>query len=241
MGGAPSRSSTEAITVAMSVKPIRRPRNASTATSSAAFLLVPLLSVVLAGLWGLPDLPGSVWPALGRSVAVALGSAGLCIALALPIALRPGPLSTLAGLVPLSASALVVGTGLFIILRPVIPPGTLALPVTAVVNAGCPVFEYSPRQVKLALVGAGGRGTGAVADRLRVAKHIKLVAIADAVRDALREEEGWRPAHVEGYPRQEWILLDYDYFVVHVFTPATRAFYDLERLWGHATRLEVEA
>ena len=69
----------------------------------------------------------------------------------------------------------------------------------------------------------------------------QLVAIADAIRDALREEEGWRPAHVEGYPRQEWILLDYDYFVVHVFTPATRAFYDLERLWGHATRLEVEA
>jgi ribosome-associated protein len=69
----------------------------------------------------------------------------------------------------------------------------------------------------------------------------QLVAIADAVRDALREEEGWRPAHVEGYPRQEWILLDYDYFVVHVFTPTTRAFYDLERLWGHATRLEIEA
>ena len=67
----------------------------------------------------------------------------------------------------------------------------------------------------------------------------QLVAIADAVRDALREEEGWRPTHVEGYPRQEWILLDYDRFVVHVFTPATRSFYDLERLWGEAGRLEV--
>ena len=70
----------------------------------------------------------------------------------------------------------------------------------------------------------------------------QLVAIADAVRDALRENEGWRPTHVEGYPRQEWILLDYDHFVVHVFTPATRSFYDLERLWGGAAgRLEVEA
>jgi ribosome-associated protein len=67
----------------------------------------------------------------------------------------------------------------------------------------------------------------------------QLVAIADAVRDALREQEGWRPTHVEGYPRQEWILLDYDRFVVHVFTPATRSFYDLERLWGDAARLEV--
>jgi ribosome-associated protein len=66
----------------------------------------------------------------------------------------------------------------------------------------------------------------------------QLVAIADAVLDTLRTE-GWRPAHIEGYPRQEWILLDYGSFVVHVFTPRTRAFYDLERLWGGAGRLEV--
>jgi len=66
----------------------------------------------------------------------------------------------------------------------------------------------------------------------------QLVAIADAVLEALRAE-GRRPGHVEGYPRQEWILLDYGGFVVHVFTPRTRAFYDLERLWGGATRVEV--
>jgi ribosome-associated protein len=68
----------------------------------------------------------------------------------------------------------------------------------------------------------------------------QLVAIADAVVDALRAE-GRRPAHVEGYPRGEWILLDYASFVVHVFTPRTRAFYDLERLWGGAKRLEISA
>ena len=47
-----------------------------------------------------------------------------------------------------------------------------------------------------------------------------------------------RPAaeHVEGYPRQEWILLDYADLVVHVFTARTRTFYDLERLWGGAGR-----
>jgi len=66
----------------------------------------------------------------------------------------------------------------------------------------------------------------------------QMVAIADAVRDALRAE-GWHPSHVEGYPRQEWILMDYTDFVVHVFTPRTRVFYDLERLWGGATRREV--
>lgn len=66
----------------------------------------------------------------------------------------------------------------------------------------------------------------------------QLVAIADAVLDALRAE-GRRPDHVEGYPRQEWILLDYASFVVHVMTARTRAFYDLERLWGGAGRVEV--
>jgi ribosome-associated protein len=66
----------------------------------------------------------------------------------------------------------------------------------------------------------------------------QLVAIADAVVDALRAQ-GRRPAHVEGYPRHEWILLDYSSFVVHVMTPRTRAFYDLERLWGGAQRVEV--
>ena len=66
----------------------------------------------------------------------------------------------------------------------------------------------------------------------------QLVAIADAVLDALRAQ-GVRPSHSEGYPRQEWILLDFDSFVVHVFTPRTRSFYDLERLWGGAKRLEV--
>lgn len=66
----------------------------------------------------------------------------------------------------------------------------------------------------------------------------QLVAIADAVMEALRAAAR-RPVHVEGYPRHEWILLDYGSFVVHVMTPKSRAFYDLERLWGGSERLEV--
>ena len=66
----------------------------------------------------------------------------------------------------------------------------------------------------------------------------QLVAMADSVRDVLREN-GRRPNHVEGYPRQEWILLDYGDFVVHLFTSGTRSFYDLERLWGGAVRTEL--
>lgn len=63
-------------------------------------------------------------------------------------------------------------------------------------------------------------------------------AIADAVIEAL-ENDGARPAHVEGYDRSEWILLDYFDFIVHVFAPETRMFYGLERLWGNAERVEL--
>jgi ribosome-associated protein len=65
-------------------------------------------------------------------------------------------------------------------------------------------------------------------------------AIADAVMETLADK-GAKPAHVEGYDRSEWILLDYFDFIVHVFAPETRVFYDLERLWGNADRIEVGA
>ena len=66
----------------------------------------------------------------------------------------------------------------------------------------------------------------------------QVQAIADAVEEALRAEK-IRPAHVEGYARAEWILMDFFTFIVHVFSPQTREFYSLERLWGDAVRIEV--
>jgi len=63
-------------------------------------------------------------------------------------------------------------------------------------------------------------------------------AIADAVEEALRATKV-RPNHVEGYDRGEWVLMDFFTFIVHVFTPQTRDFYSLERLWGDAERIEV--
>src|SRR3954464_6755459 len=63
-------------------------------------------------------------------------------------------------------------------------------------------------------------------------------AIADAVEDTLKAAK-LRPAHIEGYDRAEWILMDYFTFIVHIFTPQTRAFYSLERLWGDAERIEI--
>lgn len=66
----------------------------------------------------------------------------------------------------------------------------------------------------------------------------QVKAIADAVEETLRAAKV-RPAHVEGYDRAEWVLMDFFTFIVHVFTPQTREFYSLERLWGDAERIEV--
>jgi ribosome-associated protein len=68
----------------------------------------------------------------------------------------------------------------------------------------------------------------------------QIRAIADSVMETLAED-GVKPAHVEGYDRSEWVLLDYFDFIVHIFVPETRMFYGLERLWGNAERIEVPA
>src|SRR6185295_12010102 len=68
----------------------------------------------------------------------------------------------------------------------------------------------------------------------------QIRAIADAIMEALAED-GAKPAHVEGYQRSEWVLLDYFDFIVHIFAPETRVFYGLERLWGNAERVDLPA
>lgn len=68
----------------------------------------------------------------------------------------------------------------------------------------------------------------------------QVQAIADAVEAGLKAD-GQPAALVEGYNRGEWILLDYFTFIVHVFLPAQRTFYALERLWGGAEPIEVSA
>ena len=65
----------------------------------------------------------------------------------------------------------------------------------------------------------------------------QIQAISDEVEQRL-EKVGLHPAHVEGYKQAEWVLLDYVDFVVHVFSQKARKYYDLERLWKAARRLE---
>lgn len=61
----------------------------------------------------------------------------------------------------------------------------------------------------------------------------QVKAIVDAIEDVLRKA-GVKPLHIEGAERAEWVLIDGFDFIVHVFTPDTREFYGLERLWGSA-------
>lgn len=66
-----------------------------------------------------------------------------------------------------------------------------------------------------------------------------VTAIADHVVDELKQA-GTRPLSVEGERGGRWILIDYFSFVVHVFHPAAREFYQLERLWGDAPAHRLE-
>jgi ribosome-associated protein len=68
----------------------------------------------------------------------------------------------------------------------------------------------------------------------------QIQAIGDAIVEAVGAR-GAKPALVEGYERGEWVLIDYFDFIVHIFQPATREFYSLERLWADAERVAVKA
>jgi ribosome-associated protein len=62
-------------------------------------------------------------------------------------------------------------------------------------------------------------------------RHVK--SVADNVIDVCKKQ-GVRPLGTEGQEKSDWVLVDLGDVVVHVMLPATRAFYDLERLWEHS-------
>lgn len=66
----------------------------------------------------------------------------------------------------------------------------------------------------------------------------QVQAISDEVEGRLAQR-GVRTTHREGYTAGQWLLLDYGAFVVHIFHEQSRAFFDLERLWRSAKRLEI--
>ena len=65
--------------------------------------------------------------------------------------------------------------------------------------------------------------------------------IVDEVERAMKEHASVLPTSVEGLDDATWVLLDYGDFVVHVFLDETRSYYELERLWADAPRIDWEA
>lgn len=69
--------------------------------------------------------------------------------------------------------------------------------------------------------------------------RIQSRAIADHLERSAREL-GWRLHHKEGYDEGSWILLDFVDFVVHIFLPEVRKYYNLETLWSDAPAKKFE-
>lgn len=68
---------------------------------------------------------------------------------------------------------------------------------------------------------------------------IQVEGISQAVLEELESNWSQKPWHQEGARKADWILLDYVDFVVHVFLSERRAYYNLERLWAEAERIEL--
>lgn len=69
--------------------------------------------------------------------------------------------------------------------------------------------------------------------------HVR--ALGNAVLEDMKKETGQTAHHVEGLQQGRWVLLDYVDFVVHVFHPTLRNFYQIERLWADAEVIPLEA
>jgi ribosome-associated protein len=67
----------------------------------------------------------------------------------------------------------------------------------------------------------------------------QVQAIADEINEQLKKQMSRKPVRIEGYSSAEWVLLDYGDFVFHVLDKDARDFYDLERLWHDARKVDL--
>jgi len=67
----------------------------------------------------------------------------------------------------------------------------------------------------------------------------QVQAIADEISEQLKKQLDRKPVRIEGYNSAEWVLLDYGDFVFHLFDKEARDFYDLERLWRDARKVDI--
>ena len=113
-------------------------------------------------------------------------------------------------------------------------------------------FDSLPQPVRLAVEAAQNKkaagitvldlsGIGAFTEHFVVCTGFsrpQVQAISDEV-ESLLAQIGLSSKHREGYTNAEWALLDFGALVVHVFGEQARRYYDLERLWRSAKKLEI--
>jgi len=68
----------------------------------------------------------------------------------------------------------------------------------------------------------------------------QIQAITEEIGEQLAQR-GEHPVSVEGFKNADWVLADYGDYLIHVFSPKARAYYDLERLWKHAKEVPIPA
>jgi len=115
--------------------PLLRLQDAAVLVLTLAFVATPILLLVLRGLGSLPQMPTVVWTSALTSLGVALAATALSVLLGLALALPRRALFDSLGMMTLAASPLVLGTGLFLLIRPFTFPGDHILALTALVNA----------------------------------------------------------------------------------------------------------
>lgn len=84
-------------------------------------------------------------------------------------------------------------------------------------------------------------GLSVIADYFVIASGFntnQVQAMADSVREALGIA-GYGPRQIEGYGVANWILMDYNDIIVHIFSDESRTFYDLERIWRDGKEVPV--
>ena len=122
-------------------------------------------------------------------------------------------------------------------MRSTIPSRDFVLPAEVRQAAGLALERKASDVVALDL-----RGISSATDFFLIGSgnsDIQVRAIADNVIDGLKLQSV-RPGHIEGMAGGRWVLVDYIDFVVHVFHPAARDFYQLENLWGDAPAVRIE-
>lgn len=73
------------------------------------------------------------------------------------------------------------------------------------------------------------------------ANQRQIQAIAEEIGLAIKRQARELPFSLEGFQQAEWVLADYGDMIVHIFSPKSREYYDLERLWRGAKAVEIPA